>query len=65
MARIEPDELEELIQRDGAIQMMHGSKPMKGYLSISPEGFDLDEDLEFWVKKCLEFNPKAKVSKKK
>lgn len=65
MVRVEPEETEELIKRDGAEQMIHGGRQMKGYLFIEPEGYDLDTDLDFWVKKCLEFNPKAKASKKK
>lgn len=65
IARIEPGEISELMERKGASQMMHGNKPMNGYLSISPEGFDSDTDLAFWVKKCLEFNPKASKKKKK
>ena len=65
MARIDPDETDELIKRDGASQMIHGGRPMKSYLFIEPEGYDMDEDLEFWITKCLEFNPKAKASKKK
>ena len=27
-------------------------------------GIDLDEDLEYWIRVCLDFNPKAKSSKK-
>jgi hypothetical protein len=65
MARVDPDQLEELMKRKGSSQMMHGSKPMQGYLTISPEGFDSDKDLDFWVQKCLEYNPKTKASKKK
>lgn len=65
MVRIEPDELNVFLSRKGVQQMMHGGKPMNGYLTISPEGFDSDEDLEYWVGKCLEYNPKAKASKNK
>lgn len=65
MARVGPDEVDVMVKRTGAEQMMQGSREMKGYLFIQPEGYDMDEDLEFWVKKCLEFNPKAKASKKK
>ena len=65
MARIEPEEAEELTKRPGANQMIHGGRPMTGYLFIEDEGFDQDHDLEFWIVKCLEFNPKAKSSKKK
>ena len=45
--------------------MIHGGRPMTGYLFIAAEGFDHDSDLECWIDKCLEFNPKAKASKKK
>ena len=65
MARVDPDEVGELVKRKGAEQMVHAGRPMKGYLKILPEGYDLDDDLEFWVLKCLEFNPKAKSSKKR
>ena len=65
MARVEPDEIPELEKRLGAGQMIHGGRPMKGYMFIEPEGFDDDADLEFWVDRCLAFNPKAKASKKK
>ena len=40
-------------------------RAMKGYVYISPDGIDMDDDLEFWVQKALDFNPFAKVSKKK
>ena len=65
MARVEPDEIDELIIKEGASQMIHGSRPMKGYVMIGSAGFDADDDLEFWIQKCIEFNPKAKASKKK
>lgn len=65
MARVAPEEVGELLQRKGASQMYMRDKPMLGYLLIDAEGYDMDKDLEFWVKKCLEFNPKAKSSKKK
>ncbi len=65
MARVDPDRIPDLIQRNGAEQMIHGGRPMTGYAWISPEGYDLDSDLAYWIKACLDFNPKAKASKKK
>ncbi|MDX1479348.1 MAG: TfoX/Sxy family protein [Saprospiraceae bacterium] len=65
MARIEPEEAETLTKRPGAEQMVHGGRPMTGYLFITEDGFDADDDLAFWIDKCLEFNPKARSSKKK
>lgn len=65
MARVDPEEEETLTQRPGAVSMIHGGRAMPGYLMIDPVGYDSDKDLEFWVDKCLEYNPKARSSKKK
>ena len=40
-------------------------RAMKGFVYISPEGIDLDDDLDYWINLALEFNPSAKSSKKK
>ena len=65
MARVEPELVESLIEKEGASQMKMRDRIMTGYLRIEPEGYDLEEDLEFWIQQCLDFNPKAKASKKK
>ena len=65
MARIDPDFQNEALMRQGCREMDFTHKPMKGYVFIDPEGTDSDSDLEFWIDKSLEFNPKAKSSKKK
>jgi len=65
MARINPTEAETLIKRDGVEHMIMKGKPMTGYLMLHEDAYDLEEDLAFWVEKCLEWNPMAKRSKKK
>lgn len=65
MARIDPEFYEEAMTIDGCGPMDFTNRPMKGFVFISPEGVDMEEDLEFWVDKALEYNPKAKSSKKK
>ena len=65
MARVDPNEEVALLQKPGAGPMEFTGKAMKGYLFISDEGWDADDDLSFWVDKCLEFNPLAKASKPK
>jgi hypothetical protein len=40
-------------------------RPMKGYLFVEPASIDFEKDLEFWIDKCLAFNPHAKSSKRK
>jgi TfoX/Sxy family transcriptional regulator of competence genes len=65
MARVGPTEAEALANRRGAQQMSHAGKLMKGYLFLDFEAYESEDDLSFWVNKCLLYNPKAIVSKKK
>ena len=65
MARIDPEIQAEALKKKGCMEMDFTGKPMKGFVFIEPEGIDTDKDLEDWIKLCLEFNPKAKSSKKK
>lgn len=64
MARVNPDEYENLLKRPGAEPMMFTGKEMKGYIFVSSEIADSEEQLSFWVSKCLAYNPLAKSSKK-
>ncbi len=40
-------------------------RSIKGYVFVTPEGFDMEEDLDYWLQLCLDFNPLAKASKKR
>lgn len=64
MARIDPKKEKEFLGEDGCRPMDFTKRPMNGYLYVSPESVDMEADLNKWVKRCLEFNPKAKSSKK-
>ena len=52
------------MKRTGCRTMEFTGRPMKGFVFVDPEGFDTDEDWEFWVGRALEYNPFAKRSKK-
>ena len=65
MARIDPELHEASLTKTGCRPMDFTGKIMKGYVFVDPEGTDMDKDLESWVQLCLDFNPKAKSSKKK
>jgi TfoX/Sxy family transcriptional regulator of competence genes len=64
MVRIDPQQNEEELMRPGARPMDFSGKSMKGFIMIKPEHIDMDEDLEYWINLALDFNPKAKASKK-
>jgi TfoX/Sxy family transcriptional regulator of competence genes len=65
MVRVGENQYQELIQIEGAKPMDFTKRPMKGYLFVEPASIDFEKDLEFWIDKCLAFNPHAKSSKKK
>ena len=65
MARIGEIEYEKEIIKNTCLPMDFTGRPMKGYIFITPDGFDSDESLSYWIDLCLAFNPIAKLSGKK
>lgn len=65
MVRVGEFAQDQCMKRAGCRPMEFTGRPMKGFVYVDPEGFDLDEDWEFWVEKALEYNPLAKRSKKR
>ena len=63
MARIGPEAYEAALKEKGSRKMDFTGKPMKGFVYIYSDGIDSDEDLEYWLKKALDFNKDAKKSK--
>ena len=64
MVRIDPEINDIQLQRPGARPMDFSGKSMKGFIYVDPVHTDMDEDLEYWINLALEFNPRAKASKK-
>lgn len=65
MARINPEIYEESLFKKGCKEMNFTGKPMKGFVFLTDEATDLDDDLYYWLQLALDFNPLAKSSKKK
>ncbi len=65
MCRIDPDKQEEALSKIGCRIMDFTGRPMKGYVMIDDTGMKSKKDFEYWIGLCLEFNKKAKSSKKK
>lgn len=65
MLRINPSDLESLNNKDGWEQMSMGNKVMNGYILVSEDVLNRNDELDFWIKLALDFNPLAKASKKK
>ena len=65
MCRIGEDAYQNEITKEECLPMDFTGRPMRGYIFVTPQGFDMDVDLEYWISLALEFNPLAKASKKK
>ena len=65
MARVGLDNYEKALKKKHCMEMNFTGRSMKGYVFITEDGFDLDDDLNYWIQMCLDFNPLAKSSKKK
>ncbi|MEO5911083.1 MAG: TfoX/Sxy family protein [Pelobium sp.] len=65
MCRIAPEILEEALEKPGARIMDFTGKPMKGYVLVDDTGIRTQQEFEYWIHLCLDFNKKAKASKKK
>lgn len=51
------------LNKDECLPMDFTRKPIRGYIFVTPDGFDTDNDLSYWMDLCLQFNPLAKASK--
>ena len=65
MARIDPEVYQDALLRKGCREMVFTGKPMKGYVFVDECGISNDKLLTDWIQLAIDFNPKAKSSKKK
>ena len=65
MCRIDPEFHEAAIEMKGCRTMDFTKRPMKGYIMVDETGMKNKKDFSYWIKLSLEFNSKAKSSKKK
>ena len=59
MVRVGKAVYDNLLKKKGCREMDFTGKAMKGFLFIYPVGFDNEKDMDFWVKKALDFNKEA------
>ena len=65
MCRFAPERTEEIAEREGFLPVVMRGKELKGYCYVEEFGFKKKEDFVFWLELCLEFNSRAKNSKKR
>lgn len=65
MARIDPVAEADALTRSGCRPMDFTGRPMRGFVFLEPAGTRTAAQLAAWLKLALDFNPKAKASKKR
>lgn len=65
MCRIDPELHEIVVEKTGCRTMDFTKRPMKGYIMIDDSGMKTKKEFNYWMELALEFNKKAKSSKKK
>jgi TfoX/Sxy family transcriptional regulator of competence genes len=65
MCRIDPEFHDTAIKMTGCRTMDFTKQPMKGYIMIDNTGMKTKKEFDYWINLALDFNKKAKSSKKK
>lgn len=65
MCRIDPALQESVLEKRGSRVMDFTGRPMNGYILVDETGMKSVKDFDFWISLCLDFNKRAKRSKKK
>jgi len=65
MCRIDPVLHETAVEKRGCRTMDFTGRPMKGYVMVDETGMKSEKEFDYWIGLCLDFNSKAKSSKKK
>ena len=65
MVRLDPAKYDEAMEKEGCAPMNFTGKVMKGFVFVDVDALNTKKKLEYWIELALEFNKKAKASKKK
>lgn len=65
MVRLDPGKYDEVMEKEGCQPMDFTGKVMKGYVFVDIDVLKTKKQLDYWIELALDFNAKAKSSKKK
>jgi hypothetical protein len=64
MCRFDPGLAQDIAEKTGFLPMIMRGQKYKGYCYVEPIGFRSKKDFEYWINLCLDFNERAKASKR-
>lgn len=65
MVRLDPEKMEEVLEKEGCKPMDFTGKVMKGYVFVDIDVLNTQKRLAYWMQLALDYNKIAKASKKK
>ena len=65
MCRIDPLLHDTSVEKIGCRTMDFTKRPMKGYVMVDDNGIKTQQDFDYWIDLALDFNQKAKSSKRR
>lgn len=65
MCRVDPEIHDQLLEEKPCRSMIMKGREYKGYILVNEEDVAKKKELDFWIRQCLDFNARAKSSKKK
>lgn len=65
MVRFDPEIYEKILEKEDCREMDFTGRPMRGYVFVDETSLKNESDMDRWIKLALDFNPKAKSSRKK
>ena len=65
MVRLDPAKYDEVVELEGCKPMDFTGKVMRGFVFVDKKVLRTKKQVGYWVALALEFNKKAKASKKK
>jgi len=64
MCRVDPEVHDQLLEEKPCRTMVMKGREYKGYILVNEEDVAKKKELDFWIRQCLDFNARAKSSKK-
>jgi TfoX/Sxy family transcriptional regulator of competence genes len=64
MLRIDPEKYDDVMKKEGCKPMDFTGRVMKGFVFVDAEAVKTKKQLGYWIQLALEYNKKAKPSKK-
>lgn len=65
LCRVDPVIRDELLEKEGCSEMAFSGRVLKGFVLVDGDAIRTNKAFNYWIQLCLDFNPKAKPSKKK